>query len=139
MIPPPDDNIYSKTKENLQALFSHYFDKFDMQHGTAVEKMMEKKSLKLNQVEYIVRVTSECWEEVLSKHFGTNDLGNILRHTMEGLTRPEEDWRFPPTGKSIPIVREFLTYLRDNIGSSPGKFHQRTSFGKYTITIQEKV
>lgn len=119
MLPIQTDNIYPKSEDNLECLLGFYFDKFDLSSGSAIEFLMTKRSLKLNQIEFIVKVTSLAWTDVLKKHFRPNpDLGNVLRHTTEGLTRDEDQWEFPPHGQSKQIVREFLQYLEKNAFNS---------------------
>lgn len=48
MLPKREDNIYPKTEENIKALLSFYFDKYDINQVGAIEAIMSKTSLSLN-------------------------------------------------------------------------------------------
>lgn len=114
MLPNKELNIYPKNDENLKTLLNYYFKEYDFATENSVEILMDKSSLSLNQIDFIARKLSESWSEVFQKHFkqGTS-MPNLMRHGIEGLTKNEKDWAFPPHGKSRPMVREFLQFVKD--------------------------
>lgn len=67
MLPTKKGNIYPKNEENLKALISFYFDKFDMVHGNVILYMVEKTSLSLNEFEFIAKNLAEAYAIHLEK------------------------------------------------------------------------
>ncbi|MBN1250565.1 MAG: hypothetical protein JXR51_05200 [Bacteroidales bacterium] len=113
MLPKKELNIYPKTKENLEALFSFYFDKYDLQNGNAIEKMMELKSIKLNQIEFIARKLSESYNEIFKDFFkNKTTIGNLMCYGIDGLTKTENEWSFGPTSSARPIMKKFIGFVR---------------------------
>jgi hypothetical protein len=114
MLPKKELNIYPKNKENLTAILNFYFDKLDFPLDNSIEILVNKSSLSLNQIEFIARKVSESYETVFRQEFknGTT-ISNLLRHAIEGLTKPESEWNFPPTSKSRLMTRNFIRFVAD--------------------------
>ena len=115
MLPLKESNIYPKTEENLKALFSFYFDEYDLPGGTAVEDCMAKTSLSLNQIEYIVRKLSESYNSLFKKFFSFQPtVSLLLMYGFNALTKKEEEWPFGPYSGARPKLREFIEFVKQS-------------------------
>ena len=110
MIPNSNLNIYPKTKKNIKALISFYFDKFDLQNEGAVEKILEKTSLSLNQIEFIICKLSESYLEIF-KPESINSVSNLFRYGVDGLIKSESEWSFGDYSKGRIIIKKFINFV----------------------------
>lgn len=86
MLPSKEFNIYPKSDENLKALISHYFDKYDINQEGGIEKLKEKTSLDLNQIEFILRKLAEAYEPIFKKHLNRQiEILNLLEYGFDAL------------------------------------------------------
>jgi hypothetical protein len=113
-LPKKDLNIYPKTNKNLKALFSFYFDKYDLLEGDSVEEMMKITSLSLNQIEFIARKLSESWEIIFIGFFKTTktSISNLMFYGIDGITKPEEEWRYAPYSSARSKIKEFIEFVK---------------------------
>lgn len=90
MVPPKDLNIYPKNDENLTALLSYYFDKYDVNQEKGVEMLKKRTSLSLNQVEFIIKKLSEAYSPIFKKHLkGEIIISTLIQYGFDALTGTE--------------------------------------------------
>ncbi len=118
MLPKKELNIYPKTEENLKALISYYFDKYELDLTESSDYLNEKTSFSLNQIEFILRKLNEAYEPIFSKELkGNVKLVTLLKYGFNTLTKKQEDWNISKPG--IEISRRFLKFVQEteiNIG-----------------------
>ena len=87
MLPNKKLNIYPKTDENLNALLSFYFDKFDVDHDKILDAVKRKTSLSLNQLEFIFRKLSEAYIPIFKKHLTIRQIAltNLFSYGLDAL------------------------------------------------------
>jgi len=87
MLPHKKLNIYPKTDENLNALFSFYFDEYDVDHDKILETVKRKTSLSLNQLEFIFRKLSEAYIPIFKKHLTLRQIAltNLFNYGVDAL------------------------------------------------------
>lgn len=113
-LPSKQLNIYPKTEENLKALFGFYFDEFDLPTGTAVDDCLAKKSLSLNQIEFIVGKLAKAYPIVFKGTFNSQaDVSLLLLYGFCAFTKSETEWPFGPTSSARPKLHEFIRFCRD--------------------------
>jgi len=112
MLPQKEKNIYPKSEENLKALISYYFDRYDIDQEGAVESMLEKTSVSLNQVEYIIRNLAEAYIPVFKKHFPGGITLKVI-FSYYGIGACNKD-KFRGSSKAELILSEYLDYLERN-------------------------
>lgn len=113
MIPKPELNIYPKTKKNVKALISFYFDKYDLKNDGAVDAILAKTSLSLNQVEYILKKLSESYLEIFEPE-SINSISNLFRYGVDGLTKTESEWSFGQYSKGRLIIKKFIDFINED-------------------------
>lgn len=113
MLPKKELNIYPKSEENVNALLCFYFNKYNLDKENSTKTILDYSSLSLNQIEFIVRKLSESFEEIFNPFFknGRTSIDNLMRYGIEGLTKNEEDWSFPPTSSARPKIKEFIEFV----------------------------
>ena len=112
MLPKKELNIYPKSEENLNALLSFYFDKFDIQRGNILEEIKNKSSLSLNQIDFIIRKLSESYKElfeVFLQH-GTTTFTTLFNYGIEALTINEEQWL--GSQNRLVKLKDFLKFVQ---------------------------
>jgi len=114
MLPKKELNIYLKNEENVNALLSFYFDKYNLDKDNSVETVMKNSNLALNQIEFIVRKLSESFDEIFKPFFtnGKTSIANLLRYGIDGLAKNEKDWSFGPTSSGRPKIKEFIEFVK---------------------------
>lgn len=113
MIPKKEFNIYPKTEENVDALLSFYFNKYNLPKEDCVKVIIENTNLTLNQAEFIARKLSECWEDIFSNFFNEKtSISNLMRYGIDGLTKNEKDWSFGPYSSGRSKIKEFVEYVK---------------------------
>ena len=112
MLPSKRYNIYPKSEENLKALISFYFDKYDLPIGNAIEKINSITSLSLNQVEYILRKLSESYEDIFKVSFKNGgNVNGLFLYGLEALTIEEAKWNKNGSKVRLAKTKEFLEYV----------------------------
>ena len=113
MLPKKELNIYPKTEENVKALLSFYFDKYNLKDEDCIFKIMEHKNLSLNQLEFIARKLSESFDEIFKPFFsnGKTSVSNLMKYGIDGLSKKESDWGFGPTSSARPKIKEFIDFV----------------------------
>lgn len=112
MLPKKELNIYPKSEENLNALLSYYFDRYDIQRGNILEEIEAKPSLSLNQVDFIIRKLSESYKEIFEVFLqhGTTISTTLFNYGIEALTVNEEQWR--GSQNRLDKIKEFLKFVQ---------------------------
>lgn len=111
MIPLQKLNIYPKSDENLKALISYYFDSFEIDRSDSIEYLHKKTSLKLNQIEFVLRKISEAYEVIFKEHLNDNiKLTNLMNYGFESLTVDRKNWNRSKSG--IKIMELFLEFVQ---------------------------
>lgn len=112
MLPKKEFNIYPKTEENLNALLLYYFDKYDILKENVLEDLMNKTSLSLNQIDFIIRKLSESYkvlfEDFLKASIPTAT--NLINYGIEALTIDEDKWR--GSKDRLEKTKDFLDYVK---------------------------
>lgn len=109
MLPKKELNIYPKSDENLKSLISFYLDKYDVKDDNGVEILKEKKSLSLNQLEFIFRKISEAYVPVFQKHLkGQITVSNLIKYALDALT----ETKINGSRSRILITNEFEEFVR---------------------------
>ncbi len=112
MLPKKEFNIYPKTQENLNALLLFYFEKYDLTFENTIEDLINKTSLSLNQIEFIIRKLSESYH-TLFKDFLKNSKAtsnNLINYGIEALTIDETEWC--GSKARLAKTKDFLEYVK---------------------------
>lgn len=112
MLPKNEFNIYPKTEENLNALLLFYFGKYDLTMENAIEDLITKTSLSLNQVEFIVRKLSESYKVLFEDFFKNKKptVTNLINYGIEALTIDEAKWQ--GSKPRLAKIKDFLGYVQ---------------------------
>ncbi len=112
MLPKNEFNIYPKTEENLNALLFFYFAKYDLPMENAIEDLISKTSLSLNQVEFIVRKLSESYKILFEDFFKNKKTTatNLINYGIEALTIDEAKWQ--GSKPRLAKIKDFLGYVQ---------------------------
>ncbi len=112
MLPKEEYNIYPKTEENLKALLIFYFGKYDLPMENALDDLLSKTSLSLNQIEFILRKLSESYKVLFVDFFKntTTTATNLINYGIEALTIDEVKWR--GSKARLAKTKEFLEYVQ---------------------------
>ena len=109
MLPKKELNIYPKSDENLAALISFYFDKYEVKNDNGLETLKVKTSLTLNQVEFILRKLSEAYETIFRSNLkGQIAISNLFTFGIDALTDNEVNG----SENRKRITQEFKDFVR---------------------------
>lgn len=110
-LPKREENIYPKTEENIKALISFYFDKYDINQEGAIEAIMSKTSLSLNQVEFIIKKLSEAYPSIFRNYFSNGViLKNLFLMYGFSLTGVEQRGSRP----AEKMKKEFIDFVENS-------------------------
>lgn len=113
MLPDKALNIYPNSNENLEALISFYFSKYDIDLGNSVLFIQEKSNLTLNQSEYILKKLSQTYIMIFKKHLrGRIALTNLIQYSIDALTN-EGDVSNGSKNRQM-ITKEFRDFVLQN-------------------------
>lgn len=111
MLPKKELNIYPKTDENINALISYYFDKYDVDLSESLEFVKSKSSLSLNQIQFICRKINEGYLNIFRPNLkGQIELKNLLSYSVDALTKDKTEWN--GSKNRIRITQEFLDFVK---------------------------
>lgn len=117
LLPKKEFNIYPKTKSNIEAVLSFYFDQFMLyDKSEGVEFLYSNSILSMNQIEFIARKLSESWNKIFLDFFSdsTTSYKNIMNYGVCGLTLPESKWIYSKGSSARPKIREFIEFVRES-------------------------
>ena len=112
MIPKKRLNIYPKNKINIQALIEYYFNELELDTEGALEYLMnDKKSLELNQIQFLCRKINEGYVDVFRPNLGVKiNLKNLLSYSVDALTKDRNEWN--GSKNRLRITQEFLNFVK---------------------------
>ena len=72
---------------------SNHFDSFEIDNSESIEFLHKKTSLKLNQIEFVLRKISEAYEVIFKEQLNDNiKLTNLMNYGFETLTLDRKNW-----------------------------------------------
>ncbi len=89
MLPPKKDNIYPRSIENLNAISRYYLDHLENLDTTDFLNVAESfPALSLNQIEFIAKMISECYNEFFEPNFkGVKKLSNLFLYVIDATAK----------------------------------------------------
>ncbi|KQT16465.1 hypothetical protein ASG31_13200 [Chryseobacterium sp. Leaf404] len=91
-LPLKNDNVYPKTKKNINHLLNFYFNDLEPNRIGSTEYLISKTSLTLNQVEFIVKKLFENYNYIQGLFNMNADLKLLLSSTTEAITKASDLW-----------------------------------------------
>ena len=111
MLPKKEFNIYPKNEENLSALLSFYFDHYNLPKENAIDNLLSKTSLQLNQIEFIIRKLSESYDSIFKDFLKYQPtVSNLINYGLDALTKDEVNWN--GSQSRLKKTKEFLEYVK---------------------------
>jgi len=113
MLPKKSRNIYPKNEINIKAVLDFYFhENENILYGDIEHILLHKKrTLSLNQIEFISRKINEAYSNVFKKNLnGEMYLTNLFQYAIDVFTKNESDWR--GSKSRLKITREFRDFIR---------------------------
>ena len=112
MVPKKELNIYPKNETNIQAIIEYYFAELELNTEEVMKYLInEKSSLKINQIEFICRKISECFQTVFRQNLnGQIELKNLLSYATDALTKNRTEWN--GSQNRLRITQEFLDFVK---------------------------
>ena len=112
MIPKKKLNIYPKNEINVQSLIEYYFTELELNTEGVLEYLMnEKKSLELNQIQFLCRKIKEGYLNIFRPNLnGKIELKNLLSYSVDALTKDRTEWN--GSKNRLRITQEFLDFVK---------------------------
>jgi len=109
LLPQKKENIFIKSEENLKCLLEFYFDRFGINKEGAIAFLLNKTSLSLNQVEYIIKKLSESYELIFEDVFQPTTVIKLLQSGFDAFTLKKFQGQGTPSCKAKAL--KFLEYV----------------------------
>lgn len=111
-LPEASENIYPRSRENFKAILDRYFQTTpDALIEQSIEKLMEDKTLAVNQVEFGAKFTNE-FKELLDQAKISKNPSARIHFAIEAIFVPEANWSV--WGETAVPLRKFRELFRNS-------------------------
>ncbi len=112
VLPKFDSCSYPRTTENINAMLSHYFDKYNIRREGGIEIIQQETRFSMNQIEFIVRKVSEAYTPIFLVHLKEPMTDkNLIQYGLEALSNKEIN----RSQSGVVITTELKKFIRDSI------------------------
>ena len=112
MLPKKELNIYPKNEKNIEAIMRFYFDEYDIMPA-GIKRLMERPSLSLNQIEFIIRNLHEAYLPFFRINLkGEIDLVNLMTYGIDALINTKMTGY--GSAERTRITLEFRDFVRES-------------------------